>query len=240
MLRTKFIADTIKIAAFHARETPKAKFRGRITKDSLTQYERFMATVCLMAYHYANDPEKLQDRLLDGDIEYLLMRQYSDSTSVVYVNRSTNSAIIGYRGTLQYNVGDYTADAMITIGRFETSSRFRSALAKYYLVRNHYSNIILTGHSLGGTKAVSVGKWTNTTVYAFAPAQGINLRDIVKGLNKYPNIHTYHISGDPVSLFCGLECMENNNRFDPPMETMGMLARHSLHTFLKPPDVENT
>ena len=232
MLRTKFITDTIKIAAFHSREVPKAKFRGRITKDSLQPFEKFMATISLMAYMFVNDPEKLQERIHYGDMEYLLMRQYSDRTSVVYVHRPTNGAIIGYRGTLQYNVSDYTADAMITIGKFESTTRFRDALAKYHLVKKHYDDVKLTGHSLGGTKAVCVGKWTNSIVYAFAPAQGINLRDIVKGLNKYPNIHTYHIMGDPVSLFCGMEYMENNNRFEPPTENAGMMQRHSLHSFL--------
>jgi hypothetical protein len=233
MLRTKFIADAIKIAAFHSREVPKAKFRGKISKDSLMPHERFMAMVSMMAYVYVNDPDKLQERLQCGDMEYLLMRQYSDRTSVVYVHRPTNSAVIGYRGTLQYNVSDYTADAMITIGKFESTTRFREALAKYYLVKKHYEDITLTGHSLGGTKAVCVGKWTNSIVYAFAPAQGINLRDIVKGMNKYPNIHTYHIAGDPVSLFCGLEYMENNHRFEPRDENDSMLHRHSLHSFLQ-------
>lgn len=233
MLRTKFISDTIKIAAFHAREVPKAKFRGRINKDSLLPHERFMAMVSMMAYVYVNDPDRLEEKLYCGDMEYLLMRQYSDRTSVVYVNRPSNSAVIGYRGTLQYNVSDYTADAMITIGKFESTTRFREALAKYHFVKKHYEYISLTGHSLGGTKAVCVGKWTNSIVYAFAPAQGINLRDIVKGMNKYPKIHTYHISGDPVSLFCGLEYMANNNRFDPVDENASMLHRHSLHSFLQ-------
>ena len=232
MLRTKFITDTIKIAAFHSREIPKAKFRGKIHKDSLTPHERFMAMVSLMAYMYVNDPDKLQNKLYDGDMEYLYMKQYSDRNSVVYVHRPSNRAVIGYRGTLQYDIGDYTADAMITIGKFESTTSFREALAKYHWIRKHFEHIQLTGHSLGGTKAVSVGKWTGCTVHAFAPAQGINLRDIVKGLNKYPNVHTYHISGDPVSIFCGLEFMENNNRFDPPTESTGMLLRHALLSFL--------
>lgn len=195
-----------------------------------------MANVSNMAYVFVSNRDQTMDRLLDGDTEYLLMREYSDRSSVVYVNRALNRAVIGYRGTLQYNLSDYTADAMLMVGRFESTSRFHEALAKYHLVRFHYEHIILTGHSLGGTKAVAVGKWTKCPVYAFAPAQGINLREIVKGIGHYPNIHTFHIAGDPVSLFCGMEFMGNNNRFDPPSDKDGMLKRHSLETFLNPPD----
>lgn len=229
--------DTIKIAILHSREIDKAKHRGKISEGVLTNTERFMAMVSRMSYLFVKE-EGLEERLYENDDEYILYKGYSDKNSIVYVNREKNSAVIGFRGTMNF-ISDMTANTLITLGKFESSTRFKEALIKYNIIKKNFSLVRVTGHSLGGTQAVGIGRYTGCEVHAFAPAQGIDIRRIIRNKNRFPNIHTYHIVGDPVSMFCGFEYMSHNNRFDPPNETYKMLDRHYLSAFLGPWDEES-
>jgi len=118
-----------------------------------------------LAYnHYYNDQNVDQTtELLNNYLEgYNLDPELSNDIAVTIV-RPDNSAIIAYRGTDPSSGYDLTADALIAFGIQRESgtaipgSRFERAENLYKSASEKYTNVDLSGHSLGGAIAHYIG-----------------------------------------------------------------------------------
>lgn len=92
----------------------------------------------------------------------------------VYVGPD-NSVLLGYRGTDMFSLGDLSSDYSIVTNRYQDDPQFKEAERFYQMARQKYgNNILVSGHSLGGTKAIHVAKKFHVkNAYAFQPGTGI-------------------------------------------------------------------
>jgi hypothetical protein len=89
-----------------------------------------------------------------------LDQELSNDREKIFYNKDTKKSIIAYKGTTDYK--DIKADIeAIGLGNYE-QKEFELANKSYENVKNKYGdNILLSGHSLGGSKAINVGKKYN-------------------------------------------------------------------------------
>lgn len=130
-----------------------------------------------LAYnHYYNEQNVNQTKeLLNNYLEgYNLDEELSNDIAVTIV-RPDNSAIVAYRGTDPSSGYDLTADALIAFGIQRESgiaipgSRFERAENLYKNASDKYTNVDITGHSLGGTIAHYIGAKYGENFVTFNP-----------------------------------------------------------------------
>jgi len=198
--------------------------------SDLTSEERLMAKISSLAYKLGQERIKLEsdEQFMEG---YRVVPELSDDNSVVVARGS--QTIIGYRGTIPTKTGDLVADYHITFGSTGESRRFREAEEKFKRVKatQRYSDIWVTGHSLGGAQAIHVAKIFQVPCWAWNPGQGVS-EDYLNDTKVYPEIRTYHILGDPISDTAGLENPSAVYVF-PRVSSYNPLANHSLDNFLR-------
>lgn len=101
----------------------------------------------------------------------------SQKSRTVFYNKSTQKAVIAYKGTDPSHLSDLIADGQIANGMAPyLSGRFRGAEKVYRQARRKYgaSNVEVTGHSLGGSQAVHIGRKYGAKGIAFEPGVGIH------------------------------------------------------------------
>jgi hypothetical protein len=125
-------------------------------------YEFSIASALAYDYYYSNmDADKTQEALSHYMPGYELDTEQSTLNHIV-IKRPDESAILAYRGTDPTNPNDLFADAIILGGMHRDAvdlrdTRFNLA-DKYYLdAKVKYSDVDLTGHSLGGAMADVIG-----------------------------------------------------------------------------------
>jgi len=123
----------------------------------------------------AYNPSKQEGttRALGYEIDKSLSSRYH----TVYYHAGRNKAVVAYRGTVPHNASDLYADATDIFGssrKMFDSPRFRQADALYKQTVKKYGrqNVEVTGHSLGGSQAMYIGKKYNTKGIAFEPGIG--------------------------------------------------------------------
>jgi hypothetical protein len=86
-----------------------------------------------------------------------------------------SSTIIAYRGTVLTDVQDLNADLAIASNLQNYNSAFKTSKSLLEKTKTKYgeNGITLTGHSLGGTKAIESGKGTSHKIIAFNPGTGV-------------------------------------------------------------------
>ncbi len=104
------------------------------------------------------------------------------------------NTILAYRGTKLNDVNDLRADVSIAFNLQKYDPEFREAREIAKRVTEKYKNpLSITGHSLGGTKAIEVGKeYQNAKIVAFNPGTGIVPLDPGRAT-------VYHKYFDPIS-----------------------------------------
>lgn len=123
----------------------------------------------------------------------------------VFFNPENKKAVIAYRGTelgkSSTRWRDIGADLAIAFGAQGANNRFKNAerVARAAINKYGYENVLLTGHSLGGSQAMYVSKKTGLPAEVYNP--GVGLGDLVK--QHYENVKAHIVPGDPVS-FLGL------------------------------------
>ena len=193
-----------------------------LNKVDLNPEEYLHAKIASLAYNPVDSFD------LNGK-KYIKDKDLSDENSVVYYPEAeTNTAIIGYRGTKPSNASDLISDVFIALGETEYSVRFKDALNKYYTVKKKYQTCSITGHSLGSSQANFVGRKTGALTYGFNGGWGLD-KNYSSWLNKFKNIKTYKIEGDPISMFFGIENIANIRIFN--IGKSGFAA-HSMENFL--------
>jgi hypothetical protein len=137
-------------------------------------YEFSIASALAYDYYYSNmDNDKTQEALSHYMPGYELDTEQSTLNHIV-IKRPDESAILAYRGTDPTNPNDLFADAIILGGMHRDAvdlrdTRFNLA-DKYYLdAKVKYTNVDLTGHSLGGAMADVIGTNYNEKSVVFNP-----------------------------------------------------------------------
>lgn len=153
---------------------------------------------------------------------YTIDPEFSDRNRTLYVDDKSGKAILAFRGTKlsgdqSSKWADLGADALIAMGIQDASARFRGSrkVAKQVIAKYGKDNVVLTGHSLGGSQALYVHHRLFDKPEAHAFNAGISPVDVMrsKGIfgpdhirslfNKVPvwgkNVHSYITRGDLIS-----------------------------------------
>ena len=228
--------------------TTTIETQAKTKKANMNKYSIFASASYLFAKNNGRTKTyKLLDRFLPG---WEIVENLSDNYSTVFKNK--NDIVISYRGTNPTHLEDLVADTHIAIGNEKGSIRFQNALSKYNLVKQimgKNSNVIVTGHSLGGSLAHYVAKNTGAESHLFN--LGSSPLDFVKNNTFDYNENIYHIDGDPLSMsnsilqgnnpnFTNLQREQNifstvasNVLYDPLSQAiLGIYDSHGFNRFL--------
>lgn len=108
----------------------------------------------------------------------LLSKGYQQDPSLSSYNYRTyhrpDRTIVSYKGTNPLHISDLKADIAIGTGTQKSNPEFQKAFLTAKQAKEKYKNqIITTGHSLGGTKAIEAANAINAQSVAFNPGTGI-------------------------------------------------------------------
>lgn len=118
----------------------------------------------------------------------------------------SNDVFISHRGTKLTDIDDLSADLSIISGKEKMNKRFLESEKHYEKVREKYgqnANIILTGHSLGGTVSRHLSNKYGLEAHIFNPGSAIgHVRDSLKYDEDAPrgDITVYQVRDDPISI----------------------------------------
>lgn len=130
-------------------------------------YNHVHALLSQAAYH----PTTFQKQT--KALGYQIDKTISNRNRTLYYSKSQNKAILAYKGTSFPNSTDLAADAGIGIGLHpKLIGRFRAADAAYKSASSKYTNLEVTGHSLGGSQAMYIGRKYGAKGTAFEPGSG--------------------------------------------------------------------
>lgn len=196
---------------------------------------------------YYEGKEFAQQQLKDyGLTEWTIDNELSDLNSAVIVNPDEKELVVSYRGTDPKNLYDLVSDIGIFTGRHRSSieglrdnfnDRFTKADKKYNEAIKKYPEYTptLTGHSLGGSQALYVGRKNDISAKVFNA--GASFNDIIAGLickgtasceaNKQ---HTIYTTGKDLISISNL--FSNEEIVKVPVEKKKDLLYHSLDYFL--------
>ena len=167
--------------------------------------------------YFREGPETAQAELSEYGLEgFQIDAELSDQYSVV-ITKPDGSAVISYRGT--DHMEDAVPDMQILVGRHSPffdrfavhrhvlTDRFERASRKYENTAAKHKIAYVTGHSLGGTQAISVARKHGAKAVAFNPGSSPLVEMVHAGIctmadcgEQRQDIFTTGL--DPIS-FCG-------------------------------------
>lgn len=196
---------------------------------------------------YYEGREYAQKQIKDyGLTEWTIDDELSDLNSVVLVNPEDKELVVSYRGTDPTNINDLIADVGIFTGRHRSAvqgirdqfdDRFSKASRKYESATQKYPDYStsLTGHSLGGSQALYVGRKYDVPASVFNA--GASFSDIVGGVIckstetcEANRQHTIYTTGKDIISISNL--FSNEKIVKVPVEERKDLLYHSLDYFL--------
>lgn len=157
---------------------------------------------------------------------YTYLNEDSNQGRAVYKNG--DKYVLAYKGTS--TLKDLAPDAAIAAGIQEKSSDFQNADKDYKELKQKYGGTWdVTGHSLGGTKAMMVAQNNNLNSYVFNPGFVAPSDDRID--TSYKGNNYYLVKGDPIS----------NSLLSKPLENLkvlpgeiNVLKNHGIDNFVKP------
>ena len=179
------------------------------------------------------------------DKEYRILPDLSSRDYNVFYDLDCNKHIIVFRGTddrdrvgRRYN--DLYTDFLLSIGQLESTKYYKAAdaITKKLIDRYGASNVVLSGHSLGGRTAGGLSLKYQLPAIIFN--EGSSPFDIT--YNRSQNPHTTHfttnsiksISIDPLSISSTIASNKKHIQVDPKAsDKQGYLRHHSLDHFLQ-------
>jgi hypothetical protein len=144
------------------------------------------------------------------------MPRYSNENRVLYASDTDpKKAVLSFRGTDVKNRNDLGTDALLALHLEGLSSRFQNAKRAAQAAQAQYSDLTLTGHSLGASQALYAAKSlknppSQTVAYAPHVSWFESLGDKARQVHdfffgakkKQPNTsYIYKTSDDPVSSY---------------------------------------
>ena len=220
---TRTISTILNLVNGHFQGSKNKEFgnnESRTTKG-LSKRASTMAKLANEAY------SKIPNRKNVNGYNYL--PQYSNKDHAVY--RKGDEIVLSARGT-QPRLSDLRADLNILAGTYSLDPRFVNYNNLYKKVKKDFgseTNIVTTGHSLGGAQSLFLGNKHNLENYSFNP--GVSpLSANFKKLIENPKAHIYHQSGDPISA--ALLNYDPKNGLILGNPSVNALNNHSLNNFL--------
>jgi hypothetical protein len=172
------------------------------------------------------DPMKFYAKFANGAYDKVDMShmgwntdtELSNRNRQVYHHPESNKAIVAYRGTSlnsKSKWGDLGSDALLAIGLKGLSSRFKNAKKVAQATADKYGqdNVVLTGHSLGGSQALYANSKLGLETHGYNA--GVSPSDATQGIKKKvwdkltfglfkkpvkPNATIYTTGKDPISI----------------------------------------
>ena len=148
---------------------------ARSKRDDAKPYYREHAILSAAAYN----PSKFRDRYMA--LGYTIDPDLSQKSRTVFYNPSSKKAVIAYKG-MTPSINPIHSDIAADIGIAAAipnylNGRFRGAVQVYNQTKKKYgkSNVEVTGHSLGGSQAMYIGRRYGVKGTAFEP--GVGIRD---------------------------------------------------------------
>lgn len=183
-----------------------------------TKYQTY-AQIANASYDYYVNPSEVIEAPIDG---YTVLREMSDEDSIVFINLNRKEIVLSIRGTVVSNIKDLHADAHIIFNTLESTDRFKSILQKAKAIDKYKGQFkfSLTGHSLGGMLAISVGRkliddiygiWAFNAGFSVGQAIDAHVRNLKAklGINNSAvradktlrtKLHLYTTAKDPISI----------------------------------------
>lgn len=96
------------------------------------------------------------------------------STKNIRTYTKKGNTLVALRGTNLPNLSDLEADKDIFFGTTRTNPQFMQAAYIAKKARQKYGKVTVTGHSLGGTKAIHAANKIGAQAIVFNPGTGIN------------------------------------------------------------------
>ena len=195
---------------------------------------------------YANFANGAYDKADMSHMGWNTDNELSNRNRQVYHHPETKKAIVAYRGTSlnsKSKWGDLGSDALLAVGLKGLSSRFKNAKRVAQATADKYGrdNVVLTGHSLGGSQALYANSKLAMETHGYNPgvspsdaSQGIKKKVLDKvtfGLFKKPiktNATIYSTRKDPISMLSPMVA----NATVKYVKKQKHLDSHSLGNFL--------
>ncbi len=125
----------------------------------------------------AYNPAKFRDRYMA--LGYSIDPEFSQKSRTVFYHAATKKAVIAYKGTTP-SLNPIHSDLAADLGILAAipnylNGRFRGASKVYNQTKKKYGkgNVEVTGHSLGGSQALFIGRKYGVKGTAFEPGVGI-------------------------------------------------------------------
>lgn len=211
-------------------KTKKAKKKGENT-NPLTDEQKKYAYLSDVAYKTGgNRSREVYLRKTVGD-EYKIDRELSNKNhSVIH---DGNKTYVSFRGTA--NASDIATDAALAFGAENKTKRFRDSQNLLDSVIKKYGreNLVLTGHSLGGSIASTLGRKNDIEAHVFNPGSSINsvrseLSKQILGDDRTTKVYNYSTGSDPISWLARGSSGNDEFIYVPPSG----LNTHGLSNFL--------
>lgn len=171
-------------------------------------------------------------------LNYQFDEDHSDRNSVV-ITKPDGSAVISYRGTDFTNPSDIFADFHILAGvhsnplmkQQHAMNRFEEASTKYTDVKRRYNDVMLTGHSLGGSQALHVARRFGGDAVVFNPGSS-PLAEPFHTLLTSDRPQTIYTTGDDPISYSSFLFDKNDKIVLVPRKDREKYYSHSLANFL--------
>ena len=153
---------------------------------------------------------------------YRLIKNYSNSHHLLY--SGNNQLVISFRGTKEFK--DIGTDIQLIVGKESESERFNNDLQYYDEIRETWpsKNIILTGHSLGGSIVLYIATKRNIYKgYAFNPGVSFSTN-----LNA-PNVDIIRTTGDVMSMLSHFKDSKANIK---NIDNSNLFTAHTVKNFI--------
>lgn len=177
-----------------------------------------------------------QEREVQG---FDIIPEYTSPDRTVYFHRDTGKAVIAFRGTDPHHWSggtesrgfrDLTTDVILAAGEQEHSHRFQNAenVTASVIKRYGHSNVIVTGHSLGGSQALHISNKFGVHAEVYNPH--IDWESSMTRANYY-NAALHVNRTDPVAAFYpGATFQSVDVRYNKKAKPF--LGQHAIDNFI--------
>jgi hypothetical protein len=190
-----------------------------------------------VAYGSTKERKKKMQELGISDAKYL--KQHSDRHTAVF--EKNGKIIVAARGTeikrgWRDRLEDLGSDLLVGMGMQQLGTRYKNLKSQTDALAEQYGkdNIIMTGHSLGGTLADSVAKASGYEAHVFNPGSSPAQMAAGSKMGAFKqrqthDVHTYHATGDVISTSSkgSMRTRQNLHQFDKKKG----IGAHSLENF---------
>jgi hypothetical protein len=210
------------------------------TKASLEAKMKEFAGFAKAAYGSDGSGHNYQD--MPG---YHIDNRFTNENRVLYAsNDDPTKAVLSFRGTDVKNLNDIGTDVLNTVGLQGLSARQKNSSRAAIAAKSQYSNLTLTGHSLGGFEALAAAKSmkdppAQTVVFAPHVSYFQNLQDSVANKvhdfflgpkERQPNnTFIYKTETDPVTAYISPHYL---NAHISTVKEINSLNPHSMENFM--------